>query len=64
MKYQCKTYQGENRQFLKKVSTDLLIDRFINYVDEDTIRKTIIKHFSNPDLYTISYLADELFYEK
>lgn len=61
--YKCKTYQGNMRQFLKTVSTDLLIDRFINYVDEDTIRKVIIKIFSNPYLYTRSYIEDELFKE-
>ena len=61
--YKYKTYQGKIRQFLKTVSTDLLIDRFINYIDEDTVRKTIIKLFSNPHLYTLSYIVDELFKE-
>ena len=62
--YEYKTYRGQNKGFLKTVSTDLLIDRFLNFVGEDTIRKVIIKHFSNPELYTISYLTDELFYEE
>lgn len=56
--YICKTYQGKMRSYLKKITTFELHKQFYNYIDENTIRKVIIKELSNPNKFTLSDLEE------
>ncbi len=56
--YKCKTYQGKMRKYLKGIETYKLYIQFYNYVDENTIRKVIIKELSDPTKFTFSDLEE------
>ena len=80
MAYICKTYQGENKRYLRSISYDTLKRTFMNNVDHEytfeilvewlsnnnpkLLQQFIIKILSNPDNYTIADLEELLSQDK
>lgn len=79
MTYGCKTYKGQNKQYLKRVSYETLKDVFnheVNfefafrdirdYLDKkypDVLKECIIEILSNPNNWTIAELQEVCNYE-
>ena len=74
MTYQCKTYEGENKQYLKSIPYSNLRDVFLNQVNyeqcfieliyffdgenQKLLQKFMIKILANPNDWTIAELQE------
>lgn len=56
--YECKTYRGIMKQYLNQFSTAYLLNRFEYLLDDEYIRKVIIKELSNPNMFILSELEE------